>query len=118
MNRVDERLWVVEIAFSKTPKAVLDRHVKLSPIRRCTGVGLEKAYSFVTTRRCIPVILLIPLELDFSMAYTVRTEDVGTHRSLSTNRLYHHLAVRNCGDTGRPVDAWGLIRIRSDWILQ
>jgi hypothetical protein len=105
MNRVDERLWVVEIAFNKTPKTVLDWHVKLSVIRRCTGVGfkLEKAHSLVTTRRCIPVIFLIPLELDFSMAYTVRTEDVGTHRSLSTNRLYHHLAVRNCGDTGRPV---------------
>jgi hypothetical protein len=67
MNRVNERLWVVEIALSKTPKIVQDRHVNLSLIMRCTGVGLEKAYSLVT--RCIPVILLIPLELDFSMAY-------------------------------------------------
>jgi hypothetical protein len=66
-NRVNDRLWVVEIAFSKTPKTVQDRHVKLSMIRRCTGVGLEKAYSLVT--RWIPVILLIPLELDFSVAY-------------------------------------------------
>lgn len=35
-----------------------------------------------------------------------------------TNRSYHHLAVRNCGVAGRVVDAWGLIRIRSDWVLQ
>ncbi len=67
MNRVDERLWVVEIAFGKTPEIVQDLHVNLSLIRRCTGVDLEKAYSLV--RRCIPVILLIPLELDFSIAY-------------------------------------------------
>jgi hypothetical protein len=58
---------VVEIAFSKMPKAIQDRHVKLSLVRRCIGVGLEKAYSLVT--RCIPVILLIPLELDFSVTY-------------------------------------------------
>jgi hypothetical protein len=43
---------------------------------------------------------------------------VDTHRSLSTNRSYHHLAVRDCGDTGRVVNARGLIRIRGDWILQ
>jgi hypothetical protein len=67
MNRVYERVWVVEIAFSKTPKIVKDRHVKSSLIRRCTGVGLERAYDLVT--RCIPVILLTPLELDFSVAY-------------------------------------------------
>ncbi len=67
MNRVDERLWVVEIAFSKTLKTVLDRHVNLSLISRCTGVGLERAWCVVT--RCVPVVLLIPLELDFSMAY-------------------------------------------------
>ena len=67
MNRVDERLWVVEIAFSKTPKTVQDRHFKLSLIRRRAGVGLEKACFVVT--RCIQVIFLIQLELKFSMAY-------------------------------------------------
>ena len=67
MNRINERLWVVEIAFSKTSKTVRDRHVKLSLIRRCAIVGLERAHSLVT--RCIPVVLLIRLELDFSTAY-------------------------------------------------
>jgi hypothetical protein len=67
MNRVNERLWVIEIPFSKTPKTIHDRHVKLSLVRHCTDVGLEKAYSLVT--RGIPVILLIPLKLDFSVTY-------------------------------------------------
>lgn len=39
-------------------------------------------------------------------------EDVDTHR------LYHHLAVRDCGNTGRVADARGLNRIRGNWILQ
>jgi hypothetical protein len=67
MNRFYERVWVVEIAFGKTPKIVQDRHVKLSLTRGCTGMGLEKAYGLVA--RCIPVILLAPLEPDFSVAY-------------------------------------------------
>jgi hypothetical protein len=67
MKRVDERLCVIKIAFSKSPKTVRGhRHVRLGLIGRCTGVGL--AYSLIT--RCIPVILLIPLELlDLSMAH-------------------------------------------------
>ena len=67
MNRINERLWVVEIALSKTSKTVRDRHVKLSLIRRSAAVGLERSQSLVT--RCIPVVLLIRLELDFSTAY-------------------------------------------------
>lgn len=71
MNRVNERLWIVEIVFGKTPKTAQGRHVKLSLIRLCTCVGLEKTYSLrlVMSWSCIPVVLLIPLELDFSVAY-------------------------------------------------
>lgn len=66
MNRVNERLWVAEIVFSKTPKTAQDRHVKLILTSRCIGVGLEKAYSLVAG--CIPVALPNPLE-DVSVAY-------------------------------------------------
>lgn len=65
MNRVYKRLWVVEVALSKTPKIVQDRHVNLSLIRRCTGVGVERACCIVTSR--VPVIPLIPLK-DLSMS--------------------------------------------------
>jgi hypothetical protein len=43
---------------------------------------------------------------------------VGTYRSLLTNRSCHRLAVCNCSNTGKVVDAWGLVCIRSGWILQ
>jgi hypothetical protein len=42
VNSINKRLWVVDIALSKTPKTFWDRHVKdLSLVRGRTGLGLE-----------------------------------------------------------------------------
>ena len=78
-------------------------------------MGLEKVYSLVMRR--IPAIPLIPLELDFSIAYR-NGGCWAHHKSLLTNRLCHHLAVRHCGDACMVGDALGLIRILGHWILK
>jgi hypothetical protein len=42
VNSVDERLWVVDIAPSKTPKTLRGRHVENLSLVRCrTGLDLE-----------------------------------------------------------------------------
>jgi len=64
MNSVNDRLWVVDIAPGKTPKALGDRHVNgLSPIRRHTVLDLDRAYWL--GQRCVASVLLILLELEF-----------------------------------------------------
>ena len=76
MNSINERLGVVDIASSKTPKTLRDRYIKdLSLIKLRTGLDLERVRGL--RHRCIPNILLILLELDFSEVQG--TEDLTTH---------------------------------------
>ena len=81
VDTVNERLWVVNIAPSKTPKTLGDRHVNgLSLIRQRTVLDWDRFYCL--RRRCVASVYipLILLELEFSRAR--RTEDVVKHRSL------------------------------------
>jgi hypothetical protein len=65
VNTINKRLWVVDIAPSKTPKTLRDRYIKdLSLIGLRTGPDLERVHCL--RQRCIPDILLILLELYFS----------------------------------------------------
>jgi hypothetical protein len=83
VNPINERLGVVDIALSETPKTLRDRYIKdLSLIRLRTGLDLERVHCL--RQRCIPNVLLILLELDFSEVQ--RTEDLTTHRSLWSDR--------------------------------
>jgi hypothetical protein len=66
VDSVNERVWVVDIASSKTPKTLGDRHVDgltRSLIRHCTVLDLDRSY-YCLRKRCIAsvYILLILLE--------------------------------------------------------
>jgi len=79
VDSVNERLWVVHIAPSKTPKTLGDRHVNgLSLIRHCT---------------------VLDWEFEFNRAQ--ETEDVVTHRSLWGNRPCLYGANHSSSDAGQ-----------------
>jgi len=64
MDILNDRLWIVDIAPSKTPKTLGDRHVNgLSLIRGHTVLDLDRAYWL--RQRCVASVLLILLELEF-----------------------------------------------------
>jgi len=72
VNSVNERLGVVDIAHSKTPKALRDRHVKdLSLIGHHTGLDLERVYYLL--QRYVGCSLLILLELELSQTESTMT---------------------------------------------
>jgi len=78
VNSINERLRVVDITPSKTPKTLRGRYINLkdlSLIMLRTGLDLERVRGL--RHRCIPNILLILLELDFSGVQG--TEDLTTH---------------------------------------
>jgi hypothetical protein len=100
VNSINERLRVVNIAPSKTPKTLRDRYIKnLSLIKLSTG--LERVLCL--RQRCIPNILLILLEPYFSEVQL--TEDLSTHWSLrsDSDRPYPSLVVHSSGDGSRVI---------------
>jgi hypothetical protein len=98
VNSINERLRVVNIAPSKTAKTLRDRYIKdLSLIKLSTGLERVRCLR----QRCIPNILLILLELDFSEVQ--RTEDLSTYRSLQSDRPYLSLFVHSSGDGSRVI---------------
>jgi hypothetical protein len=65
VNTVNERLWVVDIAHSKTPETLRDRHVRdLSLVRCRAGLDLETWRGYYLLQRVVPGVLLMFLELD------------------------------------------------------
>jgi hypothetical protein len=111
VNSINERLRVVDIALSETPKTLRDRYIKdLSLIRLRTGLDLEMFHCL--RQKCIPNILLILLGLDFSEVQG--TEDLTTHRSLWSDRPYLSLAVHSSSDADRVIATESLIPI---WVL-
>jgi hypothetical protein len=111
VNPINERLRVVDIALSETPKTLRDRYIKdLSLIRLCTGLDLERIHCL--RQKCIPNILWILLELDFSEAQG--TEDLTTHRSLWSDGPYLSLAIHSSSDVDRVIATESLIPI---WVL-
>jgi hypothetical protein len=110
VHSVNERLRVVDIAPSKTPKALRDRYIK--DLRLRTGLDLERVDYF--RHRCIPNILLILIELGFSEVGG--TEDLTTHRSLWSDIPCLSLAVHSSSDGGRVIATEILIPI-SVWVL-
>ncbi len=113
MNTINDRLRVVNIAPSKTPKTLRYGHVRdmISLVRCCTGLDLERGYS--SLQRRVPDTFLILLELEFRK--TQRTEDLATHQSLRIDRPYLRLVTRS--SAGWIVTSEVLIRIRSDGLL-
>jgi hypothetical protein len=64
VNTVNERLGVVDIAHSKTAKALRHRHVKdLSLNGHCTSLDLERAYYLLQRYVCSGLLILLKLEL-------------------------------------------------------
>jgi hypothetical protein len=111
VDSINERLGVVDITPSKTPKTLQDRYIEdLSLIRLPTSLDLERVHCL--SQRCIPNILLILLELDFSEAQG--TEDPKTHRSLWSDRPYLSLAVHSSSDINWVIATEILIPI---WVL-
>ncbi len=109
MNPVNERLGVADVAPSKVPKTLRDRHIKnLSLIRLRIGLDMERAHSL--SQGYIPSILLILLELEFSKAQG--TEDLETYRSLRSDRPYLTLGVHSSSDTRRVTAIQSLTPIR------
>jgi hypothetical protein len=108
VNPINERLRVVDIALSETPKTLRDRYIKdLSLIRPRTDPDLERFHCL--RQSSIPNVLLILLELDFSDVQG--TVDLTTHRSLWSDRPYLSLAVHSGSDTDRVIATKILIPI-------
>jgi len=111
VHSINERLGVVDIASGKTPKTLRDRYVKvLSLIKLCTGLNLERVHCI--KYRCIPNILLVLLELDFSEVQG--TEGMTTHWNLRSDSPRLSLAVHSSGDGSRVIATEILIPI---WVL-
>jgi len=107
VNSINERLRVVDIAPSKTPKALRDRYIQdLSLVIH--GLDLEGVHCL--RQRCILNILLILSELDFSDVREI--EDLTTHRSLRSDRPCLSLAVHCCSDGSRVAATEILITVR------
>ena len=108
MGFINERLRVVDIAPSKTPKTLRDRYVKvLNLIMLRTGLDLERVHCI--RHRCIPNTLLILVELYFSEVQG--TKDLTTYRSLSSDRPYMSLAVHRSNNANRVIATEILIPI-------
>lgn len=111
MNSVDKRLWVVDIATSKTSKTFRDRYIKdLSLIKLPNSLDLERVYCL--RKRCIPNILLALLEPGFSKVKG--KEDLTAYWSLRSNRPCLSLAIHGSRDGSRVIVTEILIPI---WIL-
>jgi hypothetical protein len=110
VDSINERLRVVDIPLSKTPKALRDRYIKdLSLIRLRTDLDLERVHCL--RQRCIPNILLILLELDFNEVQGI--QDLTTHGSLRSDRPGLSLVVHSSSD-GRMIATEILIPV---WVL-
>jgi hypothetical protein len=98
VDTVNERLWIVDIAPSKTPKTLGDRHINGLSVRHCTALDWDRPYCL--GQRCVASvhILLILLELEFNR--TQQTEDVVKHRSLWSNRPRLYGVIHSSSDAG------------------
>ena len=111
MNSINERLRVVDIAPSKTPKTLRDRYIKdLSLIRLRAGPDQERVHCL--RQRYIANILLMLRKLDFSKIK--RTEDLTTHRILQRDRPCLSLAVHSSSYDSRVITTEILIPV---WVL-